>query len=169
MSKLALIDYVLNPAFKVNDNLLEEPQASMKVALIQDRCKSIVFEFDKKLGKEYKGGIFPFFNNQNSKVCKVCDYIIFSEFEGSLYALVIELKTSAQSTLPQIKAGECFVDYIISTVNRINNTNHTIQKRRVSIREFQRKKKTKLKEIEYDENNHHFFDQNRMRIVSFLK
>lgn len=169
MSKLALIDYVLNPDFKVNDNFLEEPSASMKVDLIQDRCQSIVFEFDKQLGREYKGGIFPFFNSTKAKVCKVCDYIIFSEYNGNLYALIIELKTSAQSTLPQIKAGECFVDYVISTVNRINDTNHTIQKRRVSIREFQRKKKTKLKEIEYDENNHHFFGQHKMRIVSFLK
>ena len=157
MNKLAFIDYVLNPNFKVNDNFLEEPSASMKVDLIQDRCQSIVFKFDKQLEREYKGGIFPFFNSTKAKVCKVCDYIIFSEYNGNLYALIIELKTSAQSTLPQIKAGECFVDYVISTVNRINNTNHTIQKRRVSIREFQRKKKTKLQEIKYDENNHHFF------------
>lgn len=169
MSKLELIDYVLNPNFKVNSRFLEEESASMKVELIQDNCQSIIFELDKKLGREFKGGVFPFFNTKNKNVSKVCDYIIFSEYKGNLFALVIELKSSAQSTLPQIKAGECFVDYIISTVNRINNSNYTIQKRRVSIKEIQRKKKTKLKDIEYDENNHHAFDQNKMRIVSFLK
>lgn len=171
MSKISLIDYVLNPDFKSNDSILLEVNSnvSMSVDLIRDNCQSIVFEFDKKLEKEYKGGIFPFFNNGNSNVCKVCDYIIFAEYKNKLYALIIELKKGNCATLPQIKAGECFVDYVISTINRINKTNHTITKRRVSIKEIQRKRKTKLKEIEYDENNHHFFDQNKMRLVSFLK
>ena len=93
MSKLALIDYILNPDFKVNDNFLEEPSVSMKVDLIQDRCQSIVFEFDKQLGREYKGGLFPFFNSTKAKVCKVCDYIIFSEYDGNLYALIMIMKT----------------------------------------------------------------------------
>ncbi len=169
MSKIELVDYVLNPNFKIIGNLLEEKDSSMKIDLIKERCQSIVFQFDKKLGRSYKGGIFPFFNSQNSNITKVCDYIIFSEYNNSLYSLVIELKKGKSSTMPQIKAGECFVDYVISTVNRINNSNHTIQKRRISIREFERKRKTKLKDIEYDENNHHFFDQNKFRIVAFLK
>lgn len=171
MSKITLIDYVLHPDFKCNDSQLKEENhdVSMSIDLIKDNCQSIIFELDKKLGREYKGGIFPFFNSRNSKVCKVCDYIIFAEYNNELYALIVELKKGATSTLPQIKAGECFVDYVISTVNRINNTNHTITKRRISIQEVKRKRKTKLKDIEYDSENHHFFDQNKMRIVSFLK
>lgn len=171
MSKINLIDYVLNPDFKYSDSQLKEENndVSMSIDLIKDNCQSIIFELDKKLGREYRGGIFPFFNRGNSKVCKVCDYIIFAEYSNELYALIIELKKGASSTLPQIKAGECFVDYVISTVNRINNTNHTITKRRISIQEVKRKRKTKLKDIEYDAENHHFFDQNKLRIVSFLK
>lgn len=171
MSKITLIDYVLHPDFKHNDSQLKEENndVSMSIDLIKDNCQSIIFELDKKLGKEYKGGIFPFFNSSNSKVCKVCDYIIFAEYNNELYALIVELKKGASGTLPQIKAGECFVDYVISTVNRINNTNHNITKRRISIQEVKRKRKTKLKDIEYDSENHHFFDQNKMRIVSFLK
>jgi len=169
MHKIELIDYVLNPIFKVNDNFLEEPDSSMKIGLYKGNCQSIVFKFDKKLGKEYKGGIFPFFNNHNSGTCKVCDYIIFSEYKNLLYSLIIELKRGQTSTLPQIKAGECFVDYVISTVNRLNNTSYTIEKRRISIREFERKRKTKMRDIEYDNDNHHFFDQNIFRIVTFLK
>jgi len=156
MSKLSFIDYVLNSDFKINDNYLEEPLVPMKIDLIKDGCRSIVFQLDKQLGREYKGGIFPFFDSSNSQVCTVCDYIIFSEYKNELFALVIELKKSSRGTLPQIRAGECFVDYVISTVNRINKTNYSIIKRR-------------LKEIEYDTNNHHFFNQNKMRIISFLK
>lgn len=169
MSKLSLIDYVLNTDFKINDNYLEELSVRMKIDLIKDGCQSIVFQLDKQLGREYKGGRFPFFDSTNSDVCTACDYIIFSEYKNELFALVIELKKSSRGTLPQIKAGECFVDYVISTVNRINKTNHSITKRRISIREFERKRKTKLKEVEYDAENHHFFDQNKMRIISFLK
>ena len=169
MSKLAFIDYVLNPYFKINDNYLEELSVPMKIDLIKEGCQSIVFQFDKPLGREYKGGRFPFFDSTNSDVCTACDYIIFSEYKNELFALVIELKKSKKGTIPQIEAGECFVDYLISTVNRINKTNYTIKKRKISIREFQRKRKTKLKEMEYDVNNHHFFDQNKMRIISFLK
>lgn len=171
MSKISLIDNVLNPYFKYNDSVLKEENdnVSMSVDLIKNNCRTIIFELDKKLGKEYKGGIFPFFNSGNSKVCKVCDYIIFAEYKNELYALIIELKKSVRGTLPQIKAGECFVDYVISTVNRINNTNHTIIKRRITIQEFKRKRKTKEKDIEYNSENHHFFDQDKMRIVAFLK
>jgi len=98
-----------------------------------------------------------------------CDYIVFAERGTHLFALIVELKTSAQGTMPQLNAGECFVDYVINTVNRINKTNHTIIKRKISIREFERKRKTKIKEVEYDQYNHHFFEQDKFRIVSFLK
>ena len=60
MSKLSFIDYVLNPYFKINDNYLEEPSVPMKIDLIKEGCQSIVFQFDKQLEREYKGGIFPF-------------------------------------------------------------------------------------------------------------
>jgi hypothetical protein len=169
MSKIDFFDDILNPDFKVNSSSLEEQSANMSIELVKTNCRSIIFRFDKQLGREYKGGVFPFFDNRKAKVCKVCDFIIFAEINNILFALVIELKRGRQQTLPQIKAGENFVDFALATVNRVNDMNFTIQKRRISIREFQRKRKTKLKDIEYDHDNHHFFDQNKFRIISFLK
>lgn len=169
MSKIEQIDYVLNPEFKITTTELREDGASMQIELIKDRCTSLIFQLDKQLGANYRGGIYPFFDNRNSGVCKVCDYIIFAESNNTLYSLIIELKKGERDTKPQLKAGDCFVDFVIATVNRIYNTNYTINKRFVSIREFQRKRKTKLKDIEYDEYNHHYFNQQKLRIYTFLK
>jgi len=169
MSKIEHIDYVLNPDFKINSTELREDGASMQIELIKDRCLSIIFQLDKQLGVNYRGGIYPFFNSRNGGVCKVCDYIIFAEINNTLYSLIIELKKGESDTKPQLRAGGCFVDFVIATVNRINNTNYSIHKRFISIREFERKRKTKLRDIEYDENNHHFFEQNKLRIYTFLK
>jgi hypothetical protein len=169
MSKIQHIDYVLNPDFKITSTELREDDASMKIDLIRERCLSLIFQLDKKLGANYRGGIYPFFNSRNKNVCKVCDYIIFAESNNTLYSLIIELKKGERDTKPQLKAGECFVDFVIDTVNRIFNMNYTINKRFVSVREFERKRKTKLRDIHYDENYHHFFDQNKLRIYTFLK
>ena len=169
MSKIELIDYILNPDFKVTSNELKEDSASMQVEVIKDRCTSLIFQLDKQLGANYRGGIYPFFNNQNSDVCKVCDYIIFAELNNNLYSLIIELKTGKRDTKPQLKAGECFVDFVISTLNRVKRRNIVVHKRFISIREFQRKRKTKLREITYDVNKHHYFEQNKFRIYTFLK
>lgn len=169
MSKIDKIDNVLNPVFKWMNNELTEEQASMSIKLIPGNCRYIIFQLDKSLGRQYRGGIFPFFNSSNEKVCTVCDYIIFAEFKKSLYALIIELKTSDQNTLRQLNAGECFVDFVISTVNRVNNTNFSINKRKITIKEFKRKRKPKLQDISYDNNYHHFFEQDKLRIISYLK
>lgn len=169
MNKIEHIDYVLNPDFKINSTELREDSASMQIELIKDHCLSIIFQLDKQLDISYRGGLYPFFNSRNRDVCKACDYIIFAESNNTLYALIIELKKGQNDTKPQLKAGSCFVDYVLATVNRIHNTNYSIHKRFISIREYQRKRKTKLKEIEYDRNNHHSFEQNKLRILSFLK
>jgi hypothetical protein len=169
MSKIEQIDYVLNPDFKIDASELREEGASMQIDLIKDRCISLIFQLDKQLGANYRGGVYPFFDSRNSDVCKKCDYIIFAESNNTLFSLIIELKKGKRDTKPQLKAGECFVDFVIATVNRINSTNYTINKRFISIREFERKRKTKLKDIEYDEYNHHFFEQNKLRIYTFLK
>ncbi len=169
MSKIEHIDYVLQPDFKITSCELREDGASMQIGIIKNGCISTIFQLDKQLGRAYKGGIYPFFNSRNSDVCKVCDYIIFAESNNTLYSLIIELKKGKSDTSPQLKAGECFVDFVIATVNRIFSTNYIVHKRFVSIREFRRKKKTKQRDIEYDENKHHLFEQNNFRIFAFLK
>ena len=117
MSWLEDIDYVLNPDFFDTTNELVEESAGMRIQIIKSGCKSLLFKLDKQLGREFRGGIFPFFNSGNQNVCKVCDYILFAEKNNQIFVLIIELKRGRNATLPQLKAGECFVDFIASTVN----------------------------------------------------
>jgi hypothetical protein len=169
MSFLTNLDYILNPDFKWNNAYFEEKSASMKVDLVTDGCQTIIFQLDKQLDRKYKGGLYPFFNNGNKNVCKACDYIIFSEHKGDVYALIIEMKKGNHSTSEQLKAGICFVDFVISNLNRVYRTNYKIKVRKISIKDIKRKRKTKIKDISYDENSHHTFDQNKFRTIAFLK
>ncbi len=169
MTNLDYFRNVLSNEFISNDTFLEEPKENMRIDLIKTGCNSFIFIFDKQLGRDYKGGMFPFFNKGEKGVCKVCDYIIFAEKSGKCFSLVIELKKGKEGTNPQLKAGVCFVDYVKSTVNRVYNKDLEIVVRKVSIKEFRRKNRTKLKEIEYNEHNIHEFSDNRLRLQAFLK
>lgn len=168
MSKLKLIDNILHSDFIATNSKLEEPEVSMSIDVDKRGCNAVLYKFDKKLGKDYKGGLFPFFA-KNKGVCKNCDYIIFAERKSKLTVLVIELKKGKQQTFPQLKAAECFVKYIIDTLNRINDMNLEVEIRKVSIHEIKLKKRsTKPKEIFFDDLNHCVFRNNKFYIASFL-
>ncbi len=166
------LDYfrtVLSNEFITNDSFLSEPKEKMRIDLIKSGCKSFLFKFDKQLGREYKGGIFPFFNSGEKGVCKVCDYIIFAEKSGKVYSIMIELKKGREGTNPQLKAGECFVEYVKATVNRVYKKNFDLTIRKVAIKQFKRKNRTKIKDIEYNEHNIHEFSDEKFRLQAFLK
>ncbi|WP_139959984.1 hypothetical protein [Flavicella sediminum] len=169
MSNIDLFTNVLNSDFVSKENTLEEPKENMKIPLDNSGCNSIVFKFDTQLGKEFKGGIFPFLNRGETGVCKVCDYIIFAEQNGKTFAIVIELKLGKDGTQKQLNSGICISTFIKDTVNRVYNKKIKLIQRKVSIHEFKRKNRTKLKEIEYNENNTHIFTQNTFRVQEFLK
>lgn len=155
MSKLNLMNDILNDSFRETKGFLEE-KSVMTIDLDKRGCKTVlIYRFDKQLGKEYKGGLFPFFAKR-PKVCIICDYIIFVEKQSKLYALVVELKEGRGSNaMSQLKAAECFVNYAIATMNRINHTNIDIEIKKINIREFQPKKRnTKMKTVIYDNDNY---------------
>lgn len=169
MSFINNVNYILNQDFIWTNSYFNEPGANMRVNLNNDGCQALIFQLDKQLDRRYRGGLYPFFNNGNANVCKACDYIILSEHQGNQYAIVIEMKRGNHSTSEQIKAGLSFVDFLISTVNRVHRTNYNVTKRKVSIKEVKRKRKTKEKGITYDSNGHHLFEQNVFRTIAFLK
>lgn len=147
------IDYVLENDFKCNDSYFEESNERMHIPIKKDGCQLILYKFDKELGREYKGGLFPFFK-KNKSVCKISDYILFAAKSGILYVLIIELKKGKESTMPQIKAATIFTKYIIDTVNRVRGTSYKPQIRFISIHKYKiRKKNIKEKGIKYI-NNH---------------
>lgn len=169
MSKLDDINNVLHEDFKTKSTYLEEASASMKIEIDKRGCKSLFYKLDKQLPREYKGGLFPFFA-KNEGVCKVCDYLIFAEKDNNFFVLIVELKKGRQQTMPQLKAGECFANYIIATMDRVTKRTSNVIIRKISVREFKiSKKKTTQKKVEYDENRHCELKSNKFYIAHFLK
>lgn len=149
------IGYILHDNFKCKKNYFEEEDAKMQLPIKTEGCQFILYKFDKQLGKEYKGGLFPFFA-KNKGVCKISDYILFAERENTLYVLVIEMKRGDEQTLPQLKAALAFAKYIIETVNRVKGTHYKPEIRLISIHDYKiRKKKTKENGVKYDKFNHY--------------
>ena len=168
MSNLEKINSILHSDFLCTTTELEEKTVKMKIPIISTGCKSLLYKYDKELRKEYKGGLFPFFAKEQ-KVCSVCDYIIFAEAKGTLFVLIIELKRGKSQTLPQLKAARCFVDYIISTVNRVNEISIKPEIRLISVHEYNIPKKSiRDKGIKYDKDCHCQFKQRSFEIRKFL-
>ena len=55
------INTVIHQDFRSSKKRMEECQASMRIDVDHTGCLSSFYSFDKALGKEYKGGLFPFF------------------------------------------------------------------------------------------------------------
>lgn len=175
MNKLVMISNILDDFFKNNTTTaLEEKQAGMSVAFIAENQKFLSFKLDKDLDKkEFPRGIFPFFKSKDKekKVCSFCDYIIFSELRGTLYILLIELKKGKEKVTEQLEAGKYFVEFVISTVNRVYKQNISAEIRKISIREYKMRKdkpKQKQKSIRYDGNNFHTFEDSKFYLKKYL-
>lgn len=173
MNKLMMISNILDDFFKNNTTtVLEENQARMSVDFIVESQKFLSFKMDKNLDKkDFPRGIFPFFNNKQPKVCSFCDYIIFSELRGTLFILLIELKKGKDKVTEQLEAGKCFVEFVISTVNRVYKQDISAEIRKISIREYKMRKakpKQKQKSIRYDGNNFHTFEDSKFYLKKYL-
>lgn len=159
-SKIELISNIIDPFFK-EDNItkLKEDKEFMSIDFIADGIRFLSFSFDKELPKkDFPKGIFPFLNRGEKLVCTFCDYIIFCEFKGKLFILLIELKKGKDNVTKQLDACHCFSDYLISTLNRVYNKNIVAEIRKISIRERHIKPKQKQKDITYVDNFHTFCD-----------
>lgn len=159
-SKIELISNVLDNFFKEeNITELKEIQENMSIDIVRDNLRFLSFSFDKALPEhEFPKGLFPFFNRGEPKVCSFCDYVIFTEYKGKLFILLIELKKGKKNVTKQLNAGQCFSEYLISTINRVYNLNIKPEIRQISIRERHIKPKQKQKEIKYIDNFHTFED-----------
>lgn len=159
-NKIELISNVLDNFFKEeNITVLKEIQEEMSIELVRDNLRFLSFSFDKLLPRnDFPKGLFPFFNRGEPKVCAFCDYVIFTEYKGTLFILLIELKKGRENVTKQLNAAQCFTEYLISTINRVYNINIEPEIRQISIRERHIKPKQKQKEIEYIDNFHTFED-----------
>lgn len=168
MSILSELATILHNDFLCEKVCFKEKDAGMKIEVDNSGCQCLIYKYDKKLGKEYKGGLFPFFAKTEG-VCKVSDYIVFSERKGVLYVLIVELKRGKAQTFPQLLAAKEFVKYVIATLNRVNETSYVPEIRLISIHGINiRKKKTQETGIKYDEQSHCCVKSNRFNLKMYL-
>ena len=162
------ITEILHQDFSCKANCFEEKSVKMCVQVDRTGCKSTVYKYDKELKREYKGGLFPFFEKRKD-VCKICDYIVFAERDRQQYVILVELKRGSAATMQQLLAAELFAKYVVGTLNRVKKTAYEPNIRKVSIHGNRvRKKGTKEYGIKYDEHSHYICQSACFYLRSYL-
>lgn len=116
MSKLDIINTILNSKYKDNSGVVKEDGVMNKPIQSRKASRYILYRFCEKT---YNADHFA----DVKGLKKMCDYFMFVEYDNILYVFIIELKrTRVLSATEQLNAGECFVEYIINTANRIGKT-----------------------------------------------
>ncbi len=165
---LSDIAYVLHDDFVSPGTDFIEKDAKMKISVDKDGCQCVVYKFDKKMSRDYRGGLFPFFA-KNEGVCQICDYMVFALRDGQLYCLLIELKRGKAQTMPQLRAATLFAKYVVDTINPVCNKSYNPKYRLVSIHEIKlRKKGTGARGIKYDQENHCIVRSDKFPLKMYL-
>lgn len=147
MSKLDIINKVLNNSYKDNSGVMKEHSIEVVMDIPIQSRHCIEYSLYKFSEKRYKADHFA----KVTGLAKMCDYFLFVEDNNILYIFIIELKnTSKSSALKQLNAGECFVNYIVNSANRIGENINILDCRVRKIKaKKQVKKKTKCK-VDFD-------------------
>lgn len=62
------IDTILHSDFKCERIQFEEEDVGMKIDVNHNGCQCLFYKYDKKLSREYKGGLFPFLQKMKASV-----------------------------------------------------------------------------------------------------
>lgn len=108
-----------------------------------------------------------------SDLNKICDYFIFVEEGVNLFVYLIELKKGTESARKQLEAAECFVKFLICSIDRLDEDFQIgideLNIRKIRISESVSKKQKLQKEI--IKNEHDIFDHKHpkdFRIIEYL-
>lgn len=126
---LNIIDKILNNKYKESSATMVEKSHEVDMSVEIQSRKGKEFLLYKFCEKSYKADHFA----RVEGLSKMCDYFLFVEDKKKLYVFAIELKkSSGASADKQLLAGECFINFIINTANRIgediNITNCVIRR-----------------------------------------
>ncbi len=65
--------------------------------------------------------LFPYFD-RISGLGKMCDYVLFAEWENQEWCLLIELKKGNADAHDQLEAGEAFMRFVVGAAERIGKS-----------------------------------------------
>lgn len=168
-SNYSTMTSVINAKFKVeNLDVLEEPKVmTIKVQGCLREASLTLYRFDPN-----KEVIFPFFGREKG-LSRICDYVLLADYDDDLYVLLIELKHGKVEAKEQLNATECLISYIITSALRIKREidRDKIHIRKIRISECRRQytRKTKVGDLEYDENSYLDYPWDALHIRALLK
>lgn len=126
MSEYEQLCRILDKGFEAsNQNLMVEDKGKVykpQIVRIDNQGRKhlayTLYRFDLE-DKDF----LPFFNKSNASpegLRKFCDYILLAESGGRSYVMLIEMKRGDVGTAEkQLKASECFMEYIYSSAIRL--------------------------------------------------
>lgn len=168
---LTSLHSLLSGYFKNNDNKLEEPSEGMSIPIEKGNLRYLSYTFDKNLRpKDFPKGLFPFLN-KNEGVHSMCDYMLFCIHDHKLFILLAELKHGKNGVMTQLNAGKCLAEFIVQTLNRLEDLSLRPEIRLIAVRNSHiiNKRGTKMRDVEYDDHNFCTFEGNRFYLKEYLK
>ncbi len=117
-----------------NRNFLIEPKTNTKLSLTTS-SSYLLYDFEL-----VKPRLYPFFaETENVKgLNSIADYVIFSEFNDKLWAVVVELKNGGGNPNAQIWGTTLFIDYLVKSVNRQCSKAYKVEHRAIAHSKFKR-------------------------------
>lgn len=120
MSNIEIIQKILHEEYKhPNQDVIEECNTDcknkefvQKYKIEQDESSInyLLYRYDKEA--------LPFFNEVHG-LKKMCDYILFTEWNNKLRVFAIELKQTNDRALPQLEAASEFVKFLMNSAKRV--------------------------------------------------
>ena len=123
---------ILSDDFKCkNQELLYESKSGQRASIEGKGIDGYeLYRFDAEEGKDF----LPFFNKRHNRAGEVperlrafCDYIILVSCKGSLYIVLVEMKSGKETALQQLDASQLFMDYVKDSALRIKDVNHYLR------------------------------------------
>lgn len=153
-----LIDILYKPLPK-EQAVLKEDGVMRPIPLLKSGINYRLFSFDKKYRRgQCPNRLFTFFSTITGAQT-MCDYCLVGVKKGKLFVLLFELKKGDEQVMDQLKAGEVFAKFIISSVNRINGWSVQPEIRFISVRASNvlLKSTTRISPVSYDANKLYTF------------
>lgn len=173
MSNIEIIQKILHKDFKYpNQDAIEEYNTDCK-------NKKFIQKYNIEQGESnvdyllyrYDDRALPFFN-EVSGLKKMCDYILFTEWNNKLRVFAIELKQSNDGGKSQLEAASEFVNYLMKSAERVGfkiDKSFTIWKIRICHNKVTKAKIKVDNRIQFDYNKFCDYQLRTLRIDQLVR
>lgn len=173
MSNIEILQNILHEGYKhPNQNVIEECNTDCKKRKFVQKYKIEQDGADVDyLLYRYDGKALPFFKEVNG-LKKMCDYILFTEWNNKLRVFAIELKQTNDSALPQLEAATEFVNYIVKSAKRVGfeiDQSFSMWKIRICDSKVTKARVKVSNRIQFDNNKYCDYQLSTLRIDQLVR